>query len=73
MFESDSSPKHSLECLRLEADCRQLAFETDRPDLASHFVRMARVWAGLAESGSDTGTKRRLDTAGRISGSHMHN
>jgi len=34
---------------------------------------MARVWAGSAEGGSDTGIERRLDTAGRISGSHVHN
>lgn len=33
---------------------------------------MARVWTGLAESGSDTGTKCRLDAAGRMSGNHMH-
>jgi len=54
MFEADGSQKYSLECLRLEADCRQLANETDRPDLASHFIRMARLWAALAGSGPST-------------------
>lgn len=57
MFDSDGSRKHALECLRLEADCMQLAVETNRPTLQSHFVRMAAVWAALADSGpSDIGT-----------------
>lgn len=51
MSESDRLRKHALECLRLEADCRQLAFTADRPSLRSHFVRMARVWSDLADRG----------------------
>ncbi len=35
----------------------QLAVRTDTPNLASHFVRMARMWAALADSEpSDTQT-----------------
>jgi hypothetical protein len=48
--ETARSRTHSLECLRLETDCRELAFAIDRPDLALHFVRMARAWAARAES-----------------------
>jgi hypothetical protein len=50
VFGSDGLRKHALECLRLEADCKQLAIETNRPSLQSHFVRMAGVWAALADS-----------------------
>ena len=50
MFESDGSRKHALECLRLEADCMQLAVETDGPNLQSHFIRMAGMWAALADA-----------------------
>ena len=57
MFGSDQLGKHALECLRLEADCRQLGAEADIPLLKSHFVRMAAVWAALANSGPfDAGT-----------------
>ena len=51
MFGSADSEKHALECLRLEADCRQLGARADIPLLKSHFVLMAAVWAALAESG----------------------
>lgn len=34
----------SLESLRLEAECLQLAGGVAHPDLRSHFIRMARVW-----------------------------
>ena len=50
MFGSDEWGKHALECLRLEADCRQLGAETDRSYLKSHFIRMAAEWAALADS-----------------------
>jgi hypothetical protein len=50
VFDSDRSRKHALECLRLEADCMQLAVETNNQTLASHFVRMSKVWAALADN-----------------------
>jgi hypothetical protein len=46
-----SSPKHALECMRLESECKQLAIQTANADLQSHFVRMAGVWSALAENG----------------------
>ena len=51
MSESNQLKAHSLECLRLEADCRELAMNARTPDLMSHFVRMAEVWSALAISG----------------------
>jgi hypothetical protein len=54
--ESDYSRKHALECLRLEADCMQLAGDIQNPALQSHFVRMARVWSSLAVQGPKAGT-----------------
>ena len=44
--------KHALECLRLEADCVQLAREVRSPALRSHLLRMAKLWPALAERGS---------------------
>ena len=59
VFELDGSRKHALECLRLEADCMQLAVKTHGANLQSHFVRMAKVWAALADSGpSNTQTRK---------------
>ena len=46
--ESDNSRKHALECLRLEADCMQLAGVVHGPALQTHFVRMAGEWSSLA-------------------------
>ena len=42
---------HSLECLRLEADCRELAKNAPGPDTQAHYLRMAEVWLALATSG----------------------
>jgi len=43
--------KHALECLRLEAQCMQLAGDSPNPNSQSHFLRMARAWFALAVSG----------------------
>jgi hypothetical protein len=48
--DSGHSEKYALECLRMAADCKQLAAETTDPTLTAHFVRMSEVWAGLADS-----------------------
>jgi hypothetical protein len=45
---------YALECLRLEADCRELAWNVRSPRLQSHFIRMARTWSALAASGPDS-------------------
>jgi len=52
MSESKQLQKHSLECLRLEADCRQMAWNVQSPSLRSHFLRMGQVWFTMAVSGS---------------------
>jgi hypothetical protein len=55
--ESDYSRRHALECLRLAADCMQLAGDVQNPALQSHFVRMARVWSELAVRGPNADTR----------------
>ena len=61
MSELNNSRKHELECLRLAADCMQLAGDVHNPALQSRFVRMAREWSRLAvqETNTDTETERR--------------
>ena len=58
MPETDHLRRHALECLRLAADCEQLARDVQNPDLAAHFDEMAELWSKLAERGpsADTGT-----------------
>jgi hypothetical protein len=59
MFEANQLQKHALECLRLQADCMQLAGAARSPNVQSHFVSMARFWGTLAasEPSSDVGSK----------------
>ena len=57
MSESDNSREHALECMRLAADCRQLADDVPSPALRSHFVRMATVWSDLAVRGPNADTQ----------------
>jgi hypothetical protein len=45
---SDTSRKRALECLRFEADCKELAARTNRSELKGHFARMANIWADTA-------------------------
>lgn len=61
MAAPDNLQKYELECLRLAADCRQLAGEVHSPALQSHFLRMAEVWPILAdrEPSVDTATQAR--------------
>ena len=51
MSESNQSDKHALECLRLEADCRELAKNTPDPELELHYLKMADHWSALSVSG----------------------
>ena len=51
MFEAKQLRKHALECLRLQADCMELAKAAHSRDLQSHFDSMARFWSNLAVSG----------------------
>jgi hypothetical protein len=60
VFESDNLRKRTLECMRLSADCMQLAGDVHGSTLQSHFLRMARVWRMLADRApsADTQTKK---------------
>jgi hypothetical protein len=49
MSTSDHVQEHSLKCMRLAADCAQLAADTNRPVWRQHFLRMAKEWRSLAE------------------------
>ncbi len=56
MAKPEKPQQDALECLRLEADCKQLAGAVRRTDLQSHFARIAQAWnerarARLEESG----------------------
>ena len=51
MSESNHSDKHALECLRLAADCRELAKNTPDPELKLHYLKMAEHWSALSVSG----------------------
>jgi hypothetical protein len=41
--------KYALLCLRLAAECRDLAADVPEPDLRAHFLRMASIWMGLTD------------------------
>jgi hypothetical protein len=45
--------QRELVCLRLQADCMQLAGDAPSPNLQSHFLRVAGVWSTLAASEPD--------------------
>jgi hypothetical protein len=40
--------KYTLLCLRLAAECRNLAVDVPEPDLRAHFLYMAGRWTELA-------------------------
>jgi hypothetical protein len=43
-----NAQKHALMCLRMAADCRNLAADVPEPDLQAQFLRMAGEWVLLA-------------------------
>jgi hypothetical protein len=47
MFEFNVQ-QYALQCLRLAAECRDLAADVPEPDLRAHFLRMASAWIELA-------------------------
>jgi hypothetical protein len=51
MLDAKYRRKHTLECLRLQTDCMELAGIANGYDVQSHFVSMARFWGDLAVSG----------------------
>jgi hypothetical protein len=48
MSESNYNQRYSLLCLRLAAECRNMAAEVPEPDARAHFTRMAGTWTELA-------------------------
>jgi hypothetical protein len=63
MFEAKQLQRHALECLRLQADCVELAGVARSPNVQSHFVSMARFWGTLAASGPSSNTRSKLSKA----------
>ena len=49
MAESDYARKHSLLCLRLAADCRDLAAAASTSEMRARALRMADLWEELAD------------------------
>jgi hypothetical protein len=63
MFDAKQLRKHALECLRLQADCMELAGVAHCRNMQSHFVFMAQFWGNLAVSGpSSNGRPKILKT-----------
>ena len=62
---SDNLRKHDVECLRLAADCMQLAGDLVGP-WQQHFLQMAKHWAALAERGPD------MDVRAKTSARRFH-
>ena len=58
--EQENLRKYALECLRLAADCMDLARNVDGPSLRDHFRHMAKIWTALAEQGPDGDDARTL-------------
>ena len=48
---SDNSWKYELECLRLAAECTELASDVRDLGLEHHFLQMAKAWTERAELG----------------------
>ena len=65
MVEAKQLQKHALECLRLKADCMQLAGVAHGHDVQSHFVHMAGFWSALAASGPTLNGSLELREAGQ--------
>jgi hypothetical protein len=51
MFDAKQLQKHALACLRLQADCMELAGVAHYRNMQSHFLSMAQFWGDLAVSG----------------------
>ena len=49
MAESEHARKHSLLCLRLAAECRDLASAAATTELRARALRMADLWEELAD------------------------
>jgi hypothetical protein len=43
--------KFALECLRMKAECMQLAGDAATPELQRHFLDQAAAWGEMADRG----------------------
>jgi hypothetical protein len=50
---TEMQKKRSLECLRLAADCRNLAWTVGTPGKTKSFLEMADFWAASADPTSE--------------------
>jgi hypothetical protein len=57
MPDAEGFRKYALACLRLRADCVQLAEDAPTSALRRHYAEMAEAWAERAESGPDAGVQ----------------
>jgi hypothetical protein len=57
MFDAKQLRKHALECLRLQADCMELAGVAHCRNVQSNFVSMAEFWGNLAVSGPSSNAR----------------
>lgn len=51
MSETDRTRSFELECMRMAADCLNMAADVSDPDLKAHFIGMAKLWPILASRG----------------------
>jgi hypothetical protein len=65
VFKTERLRKHALECLRLQADCMELARDARSHDVEAHFVHMAGFWGALAVSGPESNVGPKLSAASR--------
>jgi hypothetical protein len=49
MSESSYVQNFALMCLRLAAECRDLATDAPEAELRAHFLHMANMWTELAD------------------------
>jgi len=64
MSQSNPSDRHALECLRLEAECRELAKNVRSVNLQNHYLRMATDWLAMAETGLASRPDERIGKCG---------
>ena len=65
---SDDAGGFELACMRLAADCLQLANQVANPDLRRHFLRMSEEWTTQAEQGlgKNCGAQKSVELAGLV-------
>ena len=64
MSEAKHLRKYALECLRLQADCMELAGVAHGHNVQSQFIDMAQFWGALAVSGPSVNADTEMSQAG---------